>query len=62
MTLEKINEYRKAVAAFLIPGLTAYGVAVADGTVTPAEWVAIAIAALGSSAVVAAVPNEPKQP
>ena len=54
---QKIAEYRKALAAFLIPGLTAYGVAAADDVVTQAEWIAVAIAALGSSGVVALVPN-----
>lgn len=54
---QKVAEYRKALAAFLVPALTALGVALADGAVSPAEWVGIAVAALGSSATVALVPN-----
>lgn len=55
---EKINEYRKAIAAFLVPGLTVLGASLADGVVTPQEWIAVAIAALGTSVVVGAIPNE----
>lgn len=60
--LEKLAEYRKALAAFLVPALTILGLsfsATSDGgpAITPAEWVAIAIAALGTSAIVGVVPN-----
>lgn len=55
--LDKISEYRKAIAAFLVPALTTLAAALADGVVTPEEWVWIAVAALGTSGVVAAVPN-----
>ena len=56
-TAEKIAEYRKAVAGFAVPALVALGVALGDGTVTLGEWVTVAIAALGTSAAVAVVPN-----
>jgi long-subunit acyl-CoA synthetase (AMP-forming) len=61
--IEKIGEYRKAIAAFLVPALIALGVAlIADSSgvvaVTAAEWVGIAIAALGTSAVVTGVSND----
>jgi len=56
--IDKFNEYRKAVAAFLTPALLALGVALADGTVSAQEWITIAIAALGTSIVVGAVGNK----
>lgn len=56
--IEKIAEYRKAVAAFLVPALIVLGGALTDGVVTPEEWVAIVIAALGTGAAVYAVPNK----
>jgi long-subunit acyl-CoA synthetase (AMP-forming) len=61
--IEKFGEYRKAIAAFLVPALVALGLALtADSNgvvaVTAAEWVGIAIAALGTSAVVAGVSNK----
>lgn len=63
---DRVAEYRKAIAAFLVPALTVLGASLipdVDGTVvvTAAEWVGIAIAALGTSAVVAAVPNKPTE-
>lgn len=54
---EKIAEYRKAIAAFLVPALTVLGAALVDGVVSPQEWIAVAIAALGTSVVVGAIPN-----
>lgn len=56
--LEKIAEYRKAIAAFLVPALVVLGSALLDGNVTAAEWISIAIAALGTSVTVGAVPND----
>lgn len=55
--IEKIAEYRKAIAALIVPGLIALGTALADGVITAQEWVGIAIATLGTAAAVAAVPN-----
>ena len=57
--IQKIAEYRKALAAFLVPALTVLAPATADGVVTPEEWIWVAIAALGTSALVAVLPNEP---
>ena len=60
---DKIAEYRKAIAAFLVPALTVLGAAAlpdTDGVVriTLNEWIAVAIAALATSGFVAAVPNQ----
>lgn len=55
---DKINEYRKAIAAFLVPALVVLGASYADGVVTVQEWIAVAIAALGTSVAVGAIPNE----
>ena len=51
-----MNAYAKFVIAALTTGLVALQTALTDGTVTAAEWVTIAIAALGAIAVYA-VPN-----
>ena len=59
---ERAAEYRKAIAGFLVPALTVLAAALIPDTdgqviVTATEWVGIVIAALGTSAIVAAVPN-----
>lgn len=61
--LDKLSEYRKAIAALLVPPLALLGVALTAGSdgrdaVTPTEWVGIAIAALTGSLVVYAIPNK----
>lgn len=61
---EKVAEYRKAIAGFVVPGLIVLGSSLtgtSDGgtAVTLAEWVTIAVAMLGTSAVVGAVRNAP---
>ena len=55
--LDKIAEYRKAIAAIVVPALIALAAALADGVVTAEEWVWIAIAALGTGAAVGFTPN-----
>lgn len=55
--LDKLSQYRKAIAAFLVPGLTVLGFAIADGVVTWEEWIAVAIATLGTGGLVTAIPN-----
>jgi hypothetical protein len=55
--IDKITQYRKAIAAVLVPALITLAQALADGVVTPEEWIWVAIAALGTGAVVGAVPN-----
>ena len=55
--LEKLSQYRKALAAFLVPGLTVLGYSLADGVVTWQEWIAVAIASLSAGAAVTAIPN-----
>jgi hypothetical protein len=57
MMVDKIAEYRKAIAALLVPALVTLAAAVADNVVTPEEWIWVAIAALGTSAAVSAIPN-----
>jgi len=56
--VNKINEYRKAIAAFLVPALVALAGALADGAISAQEWVSIAIAALGTSLAVGAIANK----
>ena len=60
--IDKIAEYRKAIAAFLVPALVVFAAALADGVVTDQEWVAVVIAALGTSLTVGVVRNEPQHP
>jgi hypothetical protein len=55
--IQKIKEYKKAIAAFIVPALVVLGAALADGAVSPQEWVAIAIAAFGTSVAVGGVRN-----
>lgn len=63
--MNKLAEYRKALAAFLVPALTTVGVSLTAGSdggtsITASEWVNVAIAALVTTGVVAAVRNEPQ--
>lgn len=55
--LARLAPYRKAVVAFLVGGLTVAWTALADGAVSPQEWVGIALGALGTPASVYAVAN-----
>jgi len=55
-----IKPYAKAIVGCLVAGLTALGTAMTDDAVTGAEWVGVAIAALGALGVVYVVPNKPK--
>ena len=62
--IDKLAEYRKALAALLVPALLVLGASLLPDAlgvveVTATEWVAIAIAALGTSVAVGAVPNAP---
>lgn len=57
-----VKEQAKAIVGGVLAGLTSLGVALApdkDGlvAVTPAEWVAVAVAALGTYAAVFGVRN-----
>ena len=54
---DKIAEYRKAVAAFLVPALVVLGASLVDGVVNWQEWIAVAIAALGTTTFVGTIPN-----
>jgi len=53
--------YAKSIVAALLAGLGALGTALVDNTVTPAEWVGVATAALAGLGIVYAVPNRPAQ-
>lgn len=60
-----IRDYAKAVAGFIVPGLAVIGTALtesSDGgtTVTASEWVAAALASLGTLTAVAWVRNGEK--
>jgi hypothetical protein len=62
--IDKIKPYAKAVVGFITPGVVALGVAVQESSpggqaVTVAEWIGIALACLGTGAVVYGVPNRP---
>jgi hypothetical protein len=59
---QRIDEARKAIAGLLVPGLTVLGTAVLDGSdggsaITAAEWIAVAVASLGTGGLVYAVRN-----
>jgi hypothetical protein len=63
--LETIAEYRKGIAGFLVPGLLILGTSLLEssdggGAVTPAEWVSIVVATLGTGLTVTAVRNGAK--
>lgn len=53
-------EYRKAIMAGALAGLTAAGTAFTDGTITGLEWIGIAVAVVGAAYAVWRVPNETK--
>ena len=59
--IDKVAEYRKAIAAFIVPALVVLGAALADGVISAQEWIAVAIAALGTSVAVGAIPNKPQE-
>lgn len=52
------KEYGKAISGAALAGLGAAGVAITDGVIDPAEWIAIAIAVITAGAVVFSVPNK----
>lgn len=59
---QKINEARKAVAGFVVPGLIMLATALREGSdqgtaVSTAEWVEVIIAALATGGVVYGVKN-----
>jgi hypothetical protein len=60
--VQRIDEARKAIAGLLVPGLTVLGTAVLDGSdggsrITTAEWIAVAIASLGTGGLVYGLRN-----
>lgn len=54
--LNFIAHYWKAVAGFLAPGVALFVAALADGSVTQAEWVRIVTACVAGAVGVAAAP------
>lgn len=59
---QKINEARKAVAGFLVPGLVMLAAALRQGSdmgtaVSSAEWIEVAIAALATGGIVYGIKN-----
>lgn len=57
-----MDKIAKAIVGAAIAGAGAYGVAVADGSVTAAEWSTIAVATLTALGLVWGVPNAPDDP
>lgn len=57
MTLPSPLAYAKATTAAATAGLTALGTGLADGSMTPAEWVAVALGAVVAFGAVWSVPN-----
>lgn len=58
--LERVERYRKAVAALAVPPLVVLAGAAVRGKITVADMIVAAIAALGGSGAVAYVRNEPE--
>ena len=54
-----MNRYAKAIVGALVSGATAWGTAIADGSVTAAEWSGVVVAFLLALGLVWGVPNEP---
>lgn len=56
-------EYAKAITAAVVAALTALGAGLADGSMMPAEWVAVALGAVVAFGAVWRVPNaDPADP
>jgi hypothetical protein len=55
-----LREQVKAVLSGVVAGLGTLGTALADGAVSPAEWVAVALAAVLAYGVVYRVGQEPQ--
>jgi hypothetical protein len=50
--------YAKAIVAALTAGLGTLSSALADGTITPGEWVAIVVTTLAGAGLTAWIPNK----
>lgn len=57
---QTVAEWRKAIAAFVVPVIVGLGAALADGTIEPGEWLVVVLIALGTPAAVGVVRNGPK--
>ena len=55
--MPKPAEYAKAITGAVVAGLTALGVGLADNAMTPAEWVAVALAVAVAFGAVYGTPN-----
>lgn len=56
-----MGRYAKGIVAFLAAAASVAVAAISDGTITPSEWLGIALAGLGAVGVVV-VPNKPAEP
>lgn len=56
-----VNQYAKSLIAALIAALTALGTGLTDGSMSPAEWVAVALAFVVALGAVYSIPNAPAE-
>lgn len=61
MSVETLQRYYKALAGLIGPAVVLLIVALGDGHISQGEWLKIAIAALGTSGLVAAFPANKKK-
>lgn len=57
--MKNITPYAKALVGGIVSGLAAASVALADGVVTPVEWIAIGLSFIVGTGFVYATPNKP---
>lgn len=57
----KLARIAKAIAAGVAGGLATLYTALVDGSVTPQEWVGVALGALGALGITYRIPNTPAQ-
>lgn len=53
----QMKEYAKAIVGALLAGLAALATGLADGSMTPVEWVLMASATIAAGGIVFGVPN-----
>lgn len=52
-----VASYGKAGTAGLVAGAAAFGTGIADGTMTPSDWILVILAVIGGTGLIAVVPN-----
>lgn len=57
--MDAVKPYAKAVVGGVVAALGAAGTALADGAISPVEWIAVALAAIAGTGFVYAIPNKP---